>query len=68
MTHLKIVVCGCACLPGAVTERSRHNHRPIADPAGTVVPNASVEVRNVKAGAVNRGWASVTPFTNDGHP
>jgi len=25
---------------------------PIADPAGTVVPNAAVDIRNVKAGAV----------------
>src|SRR6516162_5987319 len=61
MTHLKIVLCGFAFAFLAWSQSDRGTITgTIADPAGAVVPNAAVEIRNVETGAVYQAGASAT--------
>src|SRR5215472_1332734 len=61
MTRLRIVLCGFAFAALAYAQSDRGTITgTIADPAGAVVPNAAVEIRNVETGAIYKAGATAT--------
>jgi hypothetical protein len=61
MRSLKIAVCLLAVVWVAMSQSDRGTITgTIADPAGAVVPNAAVQIRNVETGAVYQAGASAT--------
>lgn len=61
MKQLGLVLCGCvfALLTWSQSDRGTITGT-VGDPAGAVVPNAAVEIRNVETGAVYQAGASAT--------
>src|SRR3974377_2491350 len=61
MRSLQIAVCLLAFAFAALPQSDRGTITgTVADPAGALVPNAAVEIRNVETGAVYQAGASAT--------